>query len=190
MRFPPSVCWTRDERASMRRCIFVSVSVETPVKRLSSQKLSAGAPLLGTADAWETRGEKPQLRKQQRANHAHRMHSELSGRNNSDLLLREGSLERRVRTDGLAALVRGGLFANDRSGGPDTGSRWPLSTLTFRENSFLREWCAFRHTVISTNPYRSIRHPLSASALLFFLGTSHQPGEAAGAYPARGTRVA
>src|SRR5258708_1791020 len=51
----------------------------------------------------------------------------------------------------------------------------PLAILTFRENSFLSGMVRVQEergqTVISTGPYHYIRHPLYASALLFFLGT-------------------
>ena len=51
----------------------------------------------------------------------------------------------------------------------------PLAILTFRENAFLATMARVQEergqTVISTGPYHYIRHPLYASALLFFLGT-------------------
>ena len=51
----------------------------------------------------------------------------------------------------------------------------PLAILTFRENAFLATTVRVQkergQTVISTGPYHYIRHPLYASALLFFLGT-------------------
>jgi protein-S-isoprenylcysteine O-methyltransferase Ste14 len=54
-------------------------------------------------------------------------------------------------------------------------SFFPLAILTFRENAFLSTMVRVQQergqTVISTGPYHYIRHPLYASALLFFLGT-------------------
>src|SRR5262249_22815476 len=51
----------------------------------------------------------------------------------------------------------------------------PLSILTFRENAFLSKTVRVQkdreQTVISSGPYRYVRHPLYASGLLFFLGT-------------------
>ena len=52
---------------------------------------------------------------------------------------------------------------------------FPLMILTFRENAFLSPTVRIQQergqTVISTGPYHYVRHPLYASALLFFLGT-------------------
>ena len=51
-----------------------------------------------------------------------------------------------------------------------------LIALTFRENSFLSPTVRIQeergHTVVSTGPYQYVRHPLYASGLLLFLGTS------------------
>jgi len=51
----------------------------------------------------------------------------------------------------------------------------PLAILTFRENAFLSTMVRVQQergqTVISTDPYHYVRHPLYSSALLFFLGT-------------------
>ncbi len=51
-----------------------------------------------------------------------------------------------------------------------------LISLTFRENSFLSPTVRIQRergqTVISTGPYQYVRHPLYASGLLLFLGTS------------------
>jgi protein-S-isoprenylcysteine O-methyltransferase Ste14 len=51
-----------------------------------------------------------------------------------------------------------------------------LSFLTFRENPFLSPAVRIQkergHTVISTGPYRYVRHPLYAAFILFVLGTS------------------
>jgi len=50
-----------------------------------------------------------------------------------------------------------------------------LFFLTFRENSFLSTVVRIQkereHTVISTGPYRYVRHPMYAAFLLFMLGT-------------------
>ena len=52
---------------------------------------------------------------------------------------------------------------------------FPLVILTFRENAFLSPAVRIQEergqTVISTGPYHYVRHPLYASAILFFLGT-------------------
>ena len=52
---------------------------------------------------------------------------------------------------------------------------FPLMILTFRENAFLSPTVRIQEergqTVISTGPYHYVRHPLYASAILFFLGT-------------------
>ncbi len=51
-----------------------------------------------------------------------------------------------------------------------------LISLTFRENSFLSPTVRIQQergqTVISTGPYRYVRHPMYAGGLLLFLGTS------------------
>jgi len=51
-----------------------------------------------------------------------------------------------------------------------------LFFLTFRENSYLSPAVRIQkergQTVVSTGPYRHVRHPMYAAALLFFLGTS------------------
>ncbi len=51
-----------------------------------------------------------------------------------------------------------------------------LISLTFRENAFLSPTVRLQQergqTVISTGPYQYVRHPLYASGLLLFLGTS------------------
>ncbi len=51
-----------------------------------------------------------------------------------------------------------------------------LISQTFRENSFLSPTVRIqqerRQTVISTGPYRYVRHPMYAGGLLLFLGTS------------------
>jgi protein-S-isoprenylcysteine O-methyltransferase Ste14 len=53
---------------------------------------------------------------------------------------------------------------------------FPLMYLTFRENSFLSPTVRIQQdrgqTVVSTGPYHYVRHPLYASGLLLFLGTS------------------
>ncbi len=50
-----------------------------------------------------------------------------------------------------------------------------LTSLTFRENTFLSPTVRVQHergqTVISTGPYRYVRHPMYAGGLLLFLGT-------------------
>jgi protein-S-isoprenylcysteine O-methyltransferase Ste14 len=52
---------------------------------------------------------------------------------------------------------------------------WMLTLLAFRENAFLARMVRVQeergHTVISTGPYRYVRHPLYAGALILFLGT-------------------
>lgn len=53
---------------------------------------------------------------------------------------------------------------------------FPLMFLTFRENSFLSSTVRIQQergqTVVSTGPYHYVRHPLYASGILLFLGTS------------------
>ncbi len=48
--------------------------------------------------------------------------------------------------------------------------------LTFRENTFLspavRVQTERAHTVVSTGPYRYVRHPMYATAIIFFVGTT------------------
>jgi protein-S-isoprenylcysteine O-methyltransferase Ste14 len=50
-----------------------------------------------------------------------------------------------------------------------------IISLTFRENAFLSPTVRVQHdrgqTVISTGPYRYVRHPMYAGGLLLFLGT-------------------
>jgi protein-S-isoprenylcysteine O-methyltransferase Ste14 len=50
-----------------------------------------------------------------------------------------------------------------------------LISLTFKENAFLSPTVRVQHergqTVISTGPYRYVRHPMYAGGLLLFLGT-------------------
>jgi protein-S-isoprenylcysteine O-methyltransferase Ste14 len=51
-----------------------------------------------------------------------------------------------------------------------------IISLTFRENAFLSPMVRVQHergqVVISTGPYRYVRHPMYAGGLLLFLGTS------------------
>lgn len=51
-----------------------------------------------------------------------------------------------------------------------------LFFLTFRENSFLSQAVRIQsereHTVITTGPYRYVRHPMYATAILFLVGAS------------------
>src|SRR5262249_11674992 len=59
--------------------------------------------------------------------------------------------------------------------------------LAFRENSYAAPVIKIQpergHTVVTTGPYRYVRHPLYAGALLYFLGTPLQLGSWLGLAP-------
>jgi protein-S-isoprenylcysteine O-methyltransferase Ste14 len=65
---------------------------------------------------------------------------------------------------------------------------FPPMFLTFRENSFLASTVRVQvdrgQTVVSTGPYHYVRHPMYASAILFFLGTPLLLGSWYGLLPA------
>jgi protein-S-isoprenylcysteine O-methyltransferase Ste14 len=62
-----------------------------------------------------------------------------------------------------------------------------VALLAFRENSYAAPVIKIQsergHTVVTTGPYRYVRHPLYAGALLYFLGTPLQLGSWLGLAP-------